>query len=364
MVRDIFIPATGMARDDVILESWLKQPGDRVAAGEVVAVVETSKTSLDVQADAAGVLGDHLVAEQQAVPPGTTIARLRQDGDPPPTTPPVADAPPIADAPHGRAETVAEHPRPPHRVSPRARRVAAEAAEHSISAAGTPAPEVESTGPEQGEDRFRRAVAAAVSQSWRDIPHFAVTRELHLNRLAKAYRKARIVLPELTLTDLLLRAIALAFLTTQQRTDLDIGLAVATDRGVAIPVIRNVPRLDLVELSVARAAAVLGARAGRAAADAGRPVSTLSNLGALGVDQFTGIVPTGQSNLITVGRLAERPIVRRGKIRPAMTMQVTVNADHRSWDGQDSAQLLGRLAAVTAEPALLLGFGRLTGERT
>ncbi len=80
-MRDIFIPATGMARDDVIIESWLKEPGDSVAIGDVVAVVETSKAVIDVQTDAAGVLGPHLVPAREAVAPGTTIAHVLENGE-------------------------------------------------------------------------------------------------------------------------------------------------------------------------------------------------------------------------------------------------------------------------------------------
>ena len=414
MVRDIFIPATGMARDDVILETWLKQPGDQVSAGDVVAVVETSKAVLDVQADASGVLGDHLVAEQQAVPPGTTIAHVLQEGDPLPdarpnapattaATPTSTGAPaPTSVAGPGAGSgagseaasangtpiaTIASTSKdaallvePRHRVSPRARRLAAEeAARPAVVTAppvpatvlrpppppppirtGPPVPAGPST-PAGSTDRYRQAVAAAVSQSWREIPHFAVTREVRMTKLARAYGKARVVLPGLTVTDLLLRALALAFLATENRTDLDIGLAVATDQGVAIPVIRRVPLLDLVELSTARRNAVERAKTGRITADdAGDPVTTLSNLGALGVDQFTGIVPVGQTSLVTVGRLAERPVVKDGRIRTATTMHVTVNADHRTWDGRNSAELLDRFADITAEPALLLGFGPLS----
>ena len=186
-----------------------------------------------------------------------------------------------------------------------------------------------------------------------------VTRELRLSRFRRAYQRIRIVLPQLTMTDLLLRALALSFLEREGRTDLDIGLAVATERGVTIPVIRAVPQLDLVELVAARQTAVDRARSGRTHADDGRvPVTTLSNLGTLGVDQFTGIVPLGQTSLLTVGSIASRPVVHKGRIKPATTMNATLNVDHRVWDGQHAGQLLERLAAVTTNPDLLVGFGR------
>lgn len=432
-MRDIFIPATGMAPDDVTLELWLKEPGDHVEAGEVVAVVETSKATLEVESDADGVLDEHLVQAQESVAPGTTIVRVIEAGDPhlagaqrPAPSAALAASGTAADAVRsaqvvdgaigpgaedfGAANSVAAHPGndvsstgegkgaeqrglerageagttpSPHRSSPRARRLAAEraagadtqpasgqqATDQSAAPAladATPARSRQASAPPgppstYGKGNHRAAVAAAVTRSWHEIPHFAVTRELRLGRFQTAYHRLRAVLPQVTVTDLLLRALALSFVARESRTDLDIGLAVATDRGVTIPVVRDVPQLDLVELVAARRAAVDRARAGRAHADDGRiPVTTLSNLGALGVDQFTGIVPLGQSSLLTVGRMAPRPVVHKDRIRAAVTMYATLNVDHRSWDGQHAGELLDRLAAVTAGPELLVGFGRLT----
>lgn len=428
---EIFIPATGMAPDDVTLEVWLKQPGDHVDPGDVVAVVETSKATLDVQSDVAGVLGEHLVRVEEAVAPGTTIVRVSEAGDAPVASPPqqseerrdtgkltemdpepgvqVVDGavgPGVPD--YGLVANVGEvqaversetaglpetGERQPHRTSPRARRLAAEATvtppteivtdrmaastAHSArpeSPSAPPPPPRRATTPDAAKqvptpgtvkgsvdpaERYRAAVAASVSRSWQEIPHFTVTRELRMDRFDKALRRVRVVLPQVNATDLLLRALALAFLHQADSTELDIGLAVATDRGVSIPVVTGVPRLDLIELAASRLAAVERARAGRAHSDDGRlPACTLSNLGALRIDQFTGIVPLGQTSLLTVGRIASRPVVRNDRVRPALTMFATLNVDHRAWDGQHAAALLDRLAAITANPELLIGFGR------
>ncbi len=95
-MHDIFIPVMGMAPDDVTLVSWLKQPGDAVRTGDVVALVETSKAELEVESAADGVLGRHLVAELDSVAPGTTIAKVLADGEqddaPSPFTSAAADA--------------------------------------------------------------------------------------------------------------------------------------------------------------------------------------------------------------------------------------------------------------------------------
>ncbi len=419
-MNEVFIPAMGMAPDDVTLVSWLKQPGDALTPGEPIALVETSKAELEIEADAAGVLGRHLFAERDRVAPGTTIAYLLKPGESEPDAPPtngagsatgagsaaaqpaetqIAEtqpagntAPPAPAAEAGPAaatdDAVAEAPiqvsgaKPPagdvtagdvtavepvaalsggprHSTSPRQRRLQAEAALQSPPAdAVAPAPQPTAVAQPgvTSDDRFRAAIGASVQRSWQEIPHFAVTRELRAGELLDAVTQWRAVLPSLTLTDLLLRALALTMIEREHRTDLDIGMAVATERGVAIPVIRGVLQLDLMQLVAARKAAAERARAGKMNADDGRvPATTLSNLGAVGVDQFTGVVPYGQTSLLTVGRAAPRPVVDDGELAVATTMQATLNVDHRSWDGFDAGQALDRLARIVAAPTVFLG---------
>lgn len=75
-MQEIFVPVMGMAPDDVTLVSWLKQPGDEIRVGDVVAVVETSKPELEIESAAAGTLGAHRVAELENVAPGSTAAAV------------------------------------------------------------------------------------------------------------------------------------------------------------------------------------------------------------------------------------------------------------------------------------------------
>lgn len=392
-MNEVFVPAMGMAPDDVVLVSWLKQPGDAVATGEPVALVETSKAELEVESPADGALGHHLFPEKASIAPGTVITHVLSSGeahpapdgaiaDDPPTEP---NDPPTAHGATPDSVAAPAHPpggtgqRSPHLLSPRQRRERAEAAGSagpigrgepgpSATVAAGPAgagavrsPAVVETGAQatarpDEQDRFRAAISASVTRSWQEIPHFTVVRELRVGALVDAVAQWRAVLPALTLTDLLLRGFALSLLDRERRSDLDIGLAVATDRGVAIPVIRDVPRLGLVELVDARTAAVRRARQGRLAPDDGRvPAATLSNLGAVGVDQFTGVVPYGQTCLLTVGAAAPRPVVDDGGLAVATTMSTTLNVDHRAWDGHHAGELLARLARVLAAPAVFLG---------
>lgn len=398
-MHEVFVPAMGMAPDEVTLVSWLKSPGDAVAAGEAVAIVETSKANLEIESGAAGVLGHHLVRELDPVAPGSTITyvlgpdetepeseaegpdvipiepRDRPEHHDPTAAEGVAEPAQLAPEPITPESTAPELTAPRHTQSPRQRRMAAEGAAEVVANPPSSSSQSRDTvgsgelsGPapdsvtQHGDDRharYRAAISASVTRSWQEIPHFSVTRELRITELVTAIEGWRVVLPGLTLTDLMIRALALSFVDRERNSELDVGLAVATERGVAIPVIGNVLGLGLVELTDARRAAVERARAGQLHPDDGRvPVTTLSNLGAVGVDQFTGVVPYGQTNLVTVGRAAPRPVVDAGELAVATTMQVTLNVDHRSWDGLHAGQFLDRFARIMCLPDVVLGATR------
>src|SRR5262249_4990027 len=126
----------------------------------------------------------------------------------------------------------------------------------------------------------------------------------------------------------------------------------ATEHGVVIPVVRGVPALDPAGLARARSAAVARARSGRLSAeDLGPPpASTLSNLGAMGVDHFTGVIALGQTSLLTTGRAVPRPIVGPdGGLKVRTTFHATLNVDHRRVDGAGAARLLVAFAEAAEQ---------------
>lgn len=393
-MHEIFVPVMGMAPDEVTLVSWLKATGDPVAVGEAVAVVETAKADLEIESAWSGILGRQLFPEMAQIIPGATIAYILGSGESEPSPDPLsasetasseqgspappgehtvdtgeaADSSPIPDSdPAADGAARARHTQSPRQrrlakegrvaPSPEQTTVTAPARGAASSTAASPS-DTDAGGGDSwdADNRYRRAISASVSRSWQEIPHFAVTRELRVDELVGAVGRWRAVIPGLTLTDLLLRALALSFLERERHGEFDVGLAVATERGVAIPVLRNVLRLGLAELVDARRAAVERARDVRMDSDDVRvPVTTLSNLGAVGVDQFTGIVPFGQTSLLTAGVAAQRPVIHDGQLAVGTTMHVTLNVDHRSWDGLHAGQLLDRFARIVDIPGLFFG---------
>jgi pyruvate dehydrogenase E2 component (dihydrolipoamide acetyltransferase) len=334
-VREVTIPSVGMAMTEAVLNAWLKNPGDSVAAGEAIAEIETDKSSLDLESPGDGVLGRHLVPAGANVPVGQVIVRVLEPGEIEPhddegphATGKTADA--GRTAPGARDETMRTGPqdRIPHTLSPRKRRELREQADAQAQAASG------RRGP-----RFRAAIAEHVSESWRTIPHFAVVRQIDARSVHDSLAALRGNGLPATVTDLLLRALALA---VEADSAGDIGLAVATPDGVVIPVVAGIPALGPAALIAARAAAVARAREGRLSARdlAGGPVASLSNLGGHGVDSFTGIIPAGQKLLLTTGTIADRPVAVDGLVTVRPSFAATLNVDHRHFDGDNAARIL------------------------
>ena len=403
-MQEIYVPALGMASDTVYLVEWLKQPGDRIEAGDEIAQIETDKAEMSIEAPDGGTLGRHRFPDATEVPSGATIAVLLAEGeseeadDAAPVAAPAAtgeavpapaaqeavarprdqagpltrsdrarlesgELEPYQASPHLRADLLAQRsapsaaPAPEPSATPTAGSTAAPTAAQAT--AGPVPPAEPASTRDRGGDRHRAAVAAAVSRSWAEIPDFAVEREVRVERLDEVLAGYRAVHRHVTFTDLVVKAFALALIETVGTSEIDLGLAVATDRGVAIPVLRDVARRDVLGIADSRRAAIERSKAARLDPDdAVEPICTVSNLGAHGVDSFTGIVPVGQKGILTVGSAGLRPVVENGELAVGRAMTVTLNVDHRHWDGQHAAEMLSRFAAIAGNPLLLTSFGR------
>ena len=260
------------------------------------------------------------------------------EGSPPPTeasTEAVAELEPEPASTDGDSDALS---RTPHALSPRARRLARERADQPPQAA-----------PSQG--RFRGLIATRVAESWREIPHFTVSRQIDAEEMSAALEqeRARGTEPLPSFTGSALTCTRRGSARERSGGAVDLGLAVATPDGVVVPVVQDVLGRSLAELAAARQAAVTRARTGRLASEDLNvtPMSTLSNLGSFGVDRFTGIVAPGQTTLLTVGRARPRVVADdRRAISVRLMFDATVNSDHRALDGADAARLLSSFAAA------------------
>jgi len=213
-----------------------------------------------------------------------------------------------------------------------------------------------------------RIMAERMTTSWTTAPHFYLVREVNVTRLASWLDQARKQRgAHVTYTDLLVKLVAAALSrhprvnaswrdgAIAQNTDINIGLAVAIDDGLVVPVIHRADTLPLPELAARRADVVSRAQAGKLRpADIQGGGFTISNLGMFGVDAFNAIVNPPQAAILAVGRIADRVVALNGQPVVQPTMVLTLSCDHRALDGARAAQFLGTLADLTEEPLALL----------
>jgi pyruvate dehydrogenase E2 component (dihydrolipoamide acetyltransferase) len=200
-----------------------------------------------------------------------------------------------------------------------------------------------------------KTMAARTQASWQEVPHFYLHRDVDASRLL-SWKK---VAPEKTsVTDLLIKVCAEA-LRRHPRVNagdgVNVGVAVATEDALIVPVVHGADSLTLPQISERRRAVAEAARAGRLRPDDVQGGSfTISNLGMYGVDAFQAIVNAPQAAILAVGRTTDRPWVIDGAlvVRPVMTLSVSF--DHRVVDGARGAEFLDTLASLIEEPAGLV----------
>lgn len=236
----------------------------------------------------------------------------------------------------------------------------------SVEAVAAPAPSIETPG------TVWRLMAERMSASWTTVPHFYLVREVDAgrlvewrNRVAPAIEKRIGIKP--TFTDLLVKLIGFTLRehprvnaswadgNIQWNQEINVGIAVAIEEGLIVPVIHRADSASLSEIATRRSDLVECARQGRLRpADISGGTFTLTNLGMYNVDAFDAIVNTPQAAILSVGRIADRvvPVNGQAVIRPMMVL--TLSLDHRVVDGARAAQLLDDLANLIVDPLGLL----------
>ena len=424
MPVEVIMPMLGMAQETGKVVRWLKAEGEPVAQAEPLMEVETDKVTVEIEAPAAGTLAGVAAAEGDDVPVGQVIAYVLGDGEqlpePDARSAPAVALPAEAAMPGGQSPghvgsspQVGSSPAPavgrpaevamsgglsPRHVgngqsarrtlaSPKARRLARErgvpieeiagsgpygavqaADVQSFAAPATaPAPDVQSfaapaaaPAPDPEQSSAWQTMARRMSEIWRDVPHFYLTREVEATRL-NAWRdvaRRRPGYESVTHTDLLVK-IAAAALAEHPRVnrngDVNVGIAVATDDALVVPVIHGADRLELRAVAERRADLVARARARKLRLeDVQGGTFTISNLGMFGVDAFGAIVNAPEAAILAVGRITDRVVAVDGAPAVRPTLVLTLSLDHRAIDGAIGARFLDTLVSLVEEPAGLV----------
>ncbi len=406
MATPVTLPRLGQGMESGTIVRWLGSEGDTVKPGDPLYELDTEKVTQEVEAETEGVLLKILVRKGE-VPVGTAVAFIGEAGEAIPAvseagaSDPVGEEAQPAPEPERAAErTAPAQARPPRpgggrvKASPLARRIARERGVDLAALVGTGpegrivAEDVERAGavarpaaapppaalpPAAGVERvelssLRRTVARRMSEAW-TAPAFQVSMSADLTRAEelRALLVERHPEERPTITDVLVKVCALALMRHRgvnalhagDAVDLyptaNVGIAVATDRGLLVPVIAGCERRFVAEIAAARADLVSRAREGKLqAADLEGGTFTISNLGMYGVDQFIAVLNPPQAATLAVGAITDRVVAVDGRpaVRPLMTM--TLSCDHRTIDGAAAAGFLQTVKEYLEEPALTL----------
>jgi len=356
LATKILMPRLSLTMKEGTVVQWFKKEGETVKKGDLVVEVLSEKVTYDVEAPASGVLRKIFVEE------GTDIG--------------VAEPLGIIAAPDELIE-VAEAPEERVIASPAAKRLARQ---HDIDLT-----QVKGTGPKgrivkEDVQKFlqeqvmpqlrevipltgiRKTAAERVAISAREAPHSTITMEVDMANAAKLREKLKV-----SYTDILVKAVAKALTehpimnSTLDEDEIrifaavNIGVAVATDKGLIVPVIPNADEKPIEEIAQMLEKLVDKAQRGTLSKEElTGGTFTITNLGMYGVDVFTPIINPPETAILGVGRVAERPTVSKGEIVAKPIMKLSLSFDHRVVDGAPAARFLQTMKAILEEASSIL----------
>ncbi|MGR3809270.1 2-oxo acid dehydrogenase subunit E2 [Jiulongibacter sp. NS-SX5] len=402
-----------------VIHAWLKKVGDKVESGDMLAEIETDKATMELEAYDEGVLLHIGVKEGEAVPVNSVIAVIGEEGadfetllkaeaqaDAAPAEEPKkeeAPAAPKAEAPKQETKAAAA-PAPKTTTdgrilaSPLAKRLAEEkgidiatvsgtgeggriikadidnytppAAPAAAPAAGMAMPMGTESSEEIKLTQMRKAIARSLTESQSTAVTFQLTMEINMDKAIKARASMNEISPvKISFNDLVVKACGVALrqhpnVNSSWRDDhihrnhhVHIGMAVAIEDGLVVPVIRFADTLPLSSLAATTKDLGGKAKSGKLQpADWEGNTFTVSNLGMFGIEQFTSIIngPKNESCILSVGGIKETVAVKNGEFYATNIMKVTMTCDHRVVDGASGAAFLVTLKQLLEDPARML----------
>ncbi|MGV3504202.1 MAG: pyruvate dehydrogenase complex dihydrolipoamide acetyltransferase [Adhaeribacter sp.] len=413
----IRMPKMSDTMTEGVIASWQKKVGDKVKSGDILAEVETDKATMELENYEDGTLLYIGIEAGSSVPVDGIIAIVGEEGADyqqllQPSAAPAAAAPaPAAEAPAAPANGQAASPAPAPAAapaaapsggrifaSPLARKMAQEkgidlsqvkgsgdngrivvkdvegfvpstqpAAAPAAAATAVPAPSGAAY-EEVAVSQMRKVIAKRLAESLFTAPHFYLTMEIDMDKAIEARNSINEMSPvKVSFNDLVIKAAAAAlkkhpavnssWLGDKIRYNnvVNIGVAVAVEDGLLVPVVRNA---DLKGLS--QIAAEVKDLGGKAKSKKLQPADwegntfTISNLGMFGIDEFTAIINPPDSCIMAVGGIKQTPVVKNGQIVIGNIMKVTLSCDHRVVDGAVGSSFLQTFKKLLENPVTIL----------
>lgn len=346
------------------LVEWRIQPGDHVKRGDIVALVETEKGVIEVEIFESGVVESILASPGQKVPVGEVLAAIRAEGEAPRAAPTRLYISPAArrraeelgvelskleGTDEGGAITMADVER---------------AAQKGIEAAKPPMPSAEP------QAAMRRAIAAAMARSKREIPRYYLAARIDMSRATGWLREENLERPvteRLLYSVLLIKAAGLALKRFPELNGfwvdggfkpaegIHVGVAISLRQGgLVAPAIHDVDKKGLDELMKSMLDLVSRARTGTLrSSEISDATITVSNIGEQGVETLFGVIYPPQVALVAFGKLTEQPWAEKGMVGARPVVVASLSADHRASDGHRGGRFLSAVDRLLQEPEKL-----------
>jgi pyruvate dehydrogenase E2 component (dihydrolipoamide acetyltransferase) len=413
MAETINMPKLGFDMAEGLLVRWVKNVGEPISKGDVLAEIETDKATVEVESHASGIVLQHLVDAGTSVPVNAPIAIVgAADEKPTVDDKPQTIAAPIP-APVTQTALPAESaPSAPAssseiKASPLARKVARDRGVNLGSVVGTgpggrivrrdieaalakpatdnkpqtvaaqvvvPSSMVQrsSSTPDEAiqTTKLRQAIGRRLVESKTTIPHFYVTHEYKMEALMDLRKQLNGYLPEgekLSVNDFIVKAVALALREFPnlnatlngdkiiRRGGVNVGVAVTVPGGLMTVVVKDTDQKPLRQISSEVKTMAGRARDGKVKPeDVDGSTFSTSNLGMYDVDEFIAIINPPEAAILAIGSAREVPVVSGGQVVPGWRMKATISVDHRISDGAEAAQFMQALAKYLEEPVRML----------
>jgi 2-oxoglutarate dehydrogenase E2 component (dihydrolipoamide succinyltransferase) len=394
-MTDIRVPTLGESVTEATVGKWFKKAGDAVRADEVLAELETDKVTLEVNAPASGVLAEITVMEGATVTPGALLGQITEDAAGATQPAPTAASKPAPAASPAPTSTAPSSSMPP---SPAAAKIAIEKGvdisqiagsgkrgqalkSDVLAAAATPAAPAAPRAPSAANDasreervkmtRLRQTIARRLKEAQNAAAMLTTFNEVDMSTLialradykdlfekkhgvklgfmgffvkacCQALEEIPAVNAEIDGTDIIYKHFC------------HVGVAVGTDKGLVVPVVRDADRLSIAEIE--KTIAALGKKAREGAldiADLQGGTFTISNGGVYGSLMSTPILNAPQSGILGMHKIQERPVAIDGKIEIRPMMYLALSYDHRIVDGKEAVTFLVRVKELLENPARL-----------
>jgi pyruvate dehydrogenase E2 component (dihydrolipoamide acetyltransferase) len=386
MPIEVHLPRVTQTAEKASITRWLKAEGDRVAKGDILFEMETDKANVEVEAPEAGILGPILLPEGKLVPIGHLVAFIFAAGEEIPKQKPAPPRMPmdVREGEKAGKEIPADLKRD-IRATPLAKRMARELGIDLGAIQGSgPEGRIEKQDVERARDSgacqrvevrrerivpltgTRETIARRMTQSFRTAPHFYLSLEADMKKMLELRESMNVGATgrKPTYTDMIVKIVAQTLKEfprvnsnwteegIELKEEIHIGVAVESDAGLVVPVVKNADVKSLIETSEILSHLVQKARDRKLGIEElTGGTFTVTNMGMLGIERFDAIINPPESAILSVGKVVEKAVVIDGGIHIRPRMDLTLAVDHRVLDGSEAARFLVRIKERIEDPA-------------